>query len=113
MGEQKNAPVQDINQLLKVRREKLAELQEAGKDPFTITKYDVTHHSQEIKDQFDRAGRTERFHRRTYDVQACHGKSIFLQHSGSERKHSVLCCQRQRRRRSVQGISRRWISAIS
>ena len=53
MGEQKNAPVQDINQLLKVRREKLAELQEAGKDPFTITKYDVTHHSQEIKDQFD------------------------------------------------------------
>ena len=35
MGEQKNAPVQDINQLLKVRREKLAELQEAGKDPFT------------------------------------------------------------------------------
>ena len=53
MGEQKNAPVQDINQLLKVRREKLAELQEAGKDPFTITQYDVTHHSQEIKDQFD------------------------------------------------------------
>ena len=53
MGEQKNAPVQDINQLLKVRREKLAELQEAGKDPFTITKYDVTHHSQEIKGQFD------------------------------------------------------------
>ncbi|MDY3920209.1 MAG: lysine--tRNA ligase, partial [Candidatus Limivivens sp.] len=53
MGEQKNAPAQDINQLLKVRREKLAELQEAGKDPFTITKYDVTHHSQEVKDQFD------------------------------------------------------------
>ena len=44
---------QDINQLLKVRREKLAELQEQGNDPFTITKYDVTHHSQEIKDQFD------------------------------------------------------------
>ena len=44
---------QDINQLLKVRREKLAALQEAGKDPFQITKYDVTHHSQEIKDQFD------------------------------------------------------------
>ena len=41
---------QDINQLLKVRREKLAELQEQGNDPFTITKYDVTHHSQEIKD---------------------------------------------------------------
>ncbi len=44
---------QDINQLLKVRREKLAALQEAGKDPFQITKYDVTHHSQEIRDNFD------------------------------------------------------------
>ena len=44
---------QDLNQLLKVRREKLANLQEAGKDPFVITKYDVTNHSQEIKDDFD------------------------------------------------------------
>ncbi len=44
---------QDINQLLKVRREKLAALQEAGKDPFQITKYDVTHHSREITDHFD------------------------------------------------------------
>lgn len=43
---------QDINQLLKVRREKLAALQEAGKDPFQITKFDVTHHSQEVKDNF-------------------------------------------------------------
>ena len=40
---------QDINQLLKVRREKLAALQEAGKDPFQITKYDVTAHSRDIK----------------------------------------------------------------
>ncbi len=45
--------VQDIHQLLKVRREKLAALQEAGRDPFQITKYEVTHHSQEIKDHFD------------------------------------------------------------
>ena len=44
---------EDINQLLKVRREKLANLQEAGKDPFQITKCDVTHHSIEIKDQYD------------------------------------------------------------
>lgn len=44
---------QDINQLLKVRREKLAALQESGKDPFQITKYDVTHHSQEIKDGYE------------------------------------------------------------
>ncbi|MCM1037862.1 MAG: lysine--tRNA ligase [Ruminococcus sp.] len=44
---------QDINQLLKVRREKLAALQESGKDPFVITRYDVTHHSQQIKDDFE------------------------------------------------------------
>ena len=44
---------EDINQLLKVRREKLANLQEAGKDPFQITKCDVTHHSIEIKDHYD------------------------------------------------------------
>lgn len=44
---------QDINQLLKVRREKLAALQEAGKDPFQITKFDVTHHSKDIKDNFE------------------------------------------------------------
>ena len=44
---------QDLNQLLKVRREKLAELQANGKDPFQIVKYDVSHHSQEIKDQFE------------------------------------------------------------
>ncbi len=44
---------QDLNQLLKVRREKLQEMQANGKDPFKITKYDVTHHSQEIKDRFE------------------------------------------------------------
>ena len=56
MGEQKNTQAQqpqDLNQLLKVRREKLAELQENGKDPFVITKYDATHHSQEVKDNFE------------------------------------------------------------
>ena len=53
--EQNNQPQQeqDINQLLKVRREKLANLQAAGKDPFKITKYDVTHHSTDIKDHFE------------------------------------------------------------
>ena len=51
--QQKNGQEPDINQLRKVRREKLAELQQNGKDPFVITKYDQTHHSQEIKDSFD------------------------------------------------------------
>ena len=54
MAEQrKNTQEQDLNQLLKVRREKLAELQANGKDPFQIVKYDATHHSQEIKDAFE------------------------------------------------------------
>ena len=51
-GQQKQTQEQDINHLLKVRREKLQELQENGKNPFEITKYDVTHHSQEIKDHY-------------------------------------------------------------
>lgn len=43
----------DTNELIKVRRQKLSDLQEAGKNPFEITKYDVTHHSVEIKDNYD------------------------------------------------------------
>ena len=50
---QQNGAEQDIGQLLKVRREKLAELQAAGKDPFAITKFDVTAHSTDIKENFD------------------------------------------------------------
>ncbi len=53
MAGQKNVQEQDINQLLKVRREKLAELQENGKDPFQITKFDVTHHSADIKADYE------------------------------------------------------------
>ncbi|WP_072524212.1 lysine--tRNA ligase [Clostridium sp. Marseille-P3244] len=52
--EQKNVQEPDLNQLRKVRREKLAELQQSGKDPFVITKYDQTHHSQEIKDHYEK-----------------------------------------------------------
>ena len=49
----------DLNQLRRVRRDKLAELQAAGADPFVITKYDQTHHSQEIKDHYDTLEGTE------------------------------------------------------
>ena len=51
--QQKNVQDQDLNQLRKVRREKLADLQARGADPFLITKYDVTHPSQQIKDNFE------------------------------------------------------------
>ena len=48
-----NEQEQDLKQILKVRRDKLKALQDAGMDPFAITKYDVTHHAQDIKDNFD------------------------------------------------------------
>ena len=51
--QQKNGQEPDLNQLRKVRREKLAELQQNGKDPFVITKYDQTRHSQEIKVNYE------------------------------------------------------------
>ena len=44
---------EEVNKLIQVKRDKLAELQAAGKDPFRITKYDVTHHSMEIKNNFE------------------------------------------------------------
>ena len=52
MADQNNNQ-QDLNQLLKVRREKLQDLQNNGKDPFVITKYDVTHHSSDVKEQYN------------------------------------------------------------
>ena len=53
MAEQKKVQEQDVNQLRQVRREKLADLQASGNDPFVITKYDVTHHSMDIKNHFE------------------------------------------------------------
>ena len=53
MAEQKKVQEQDVNQLRQVRREKLVDLQASGNDPFVITKYDVTHHSMDIKDHFE------------------------------------------------------------
>ncbi len=53
MAQNNQSPEQDLNQLLKVRHDKLKELQDNGKDPFQITKYEVTNHSQEIKDHYD------------------------------------------------------------
>ena len=50
---QQNQNQQDLREILHIRRDKLAALQEAGMNPFEITRYDVTHHAQEVKDQFD------------------------------------------------------------
>lgn len=104
MAEQQNQgnaqQAQDINQLLKVRREKLAALQENGKDPFVITKYDVTHHSQEIKDNFDALeGKSVSIAGRVMSKRD--GKGFFLQCAGFTGRYPVLCGKRQRRRRSL------------
>ena len=53
MASQNQNQEPDLNQLLKVRREKLAELQQNGQDPFAITTYDVTHHTSDVKEQFE------------------------------------------------------------
>ena len=53
MSREQAAPQQNVSELLQVRRDKLADLQANGKDPFQITKYDVTHHSTEIKENFE------------------------------------------------------------
>ncbi len=50
---QQNAPAEDVGRLRQVRRDKLSELQAAGKDPFQIVKYDQTHHTQQIRDNFE------------------------------------------------------------
>ncbi len=51
-NQENNNTQQDVNQLLQVRYDKLRELQESGRDPFVITKYNVTHHSTDIKDNY-------------------------------------------------------------
>ncbi len=60
MAEKNSVPEQqDISEILRVRREKLSALQSEGRDPFQETKFTVSHHTQEIKDQFDALEGTE------------------------------------------------------
>ena len=110
MGEknqQKNQQkTQDVSQLQKVRRDKLAELQAAGNDPFVIVKYDQTHHTAQIRDNFEElegkdvsiAGRMM-FKRVMGKASFCNiqdrdGRGLFLQYPGQRRPHSGVCSQR-------------------
>ena len=78
MGEQqKNVQEQDVNQLRKVRREKLADLQSNGKNPFEITKYDVTCHAQDVKDNYEEI-EGKHVACRTCYAETCDGKSFLL-----------------------------------
>ena len=92
MAEQKKEQAVDTKQLLKVRREKLAELQANGQNPFEITKYDVTNHSAEIKDNFEKLeSQTVRIAGRMMSKRVM-GKGLLLQRAGSSGWHSVLRC---------------------
>ena len=53
MSDQVNQPQQELSEILRIRRDKLAALRAEGRDPFTITRFDVTHHAQDVKDNFD------------------------------------------------------------
>ena len=81
MAEQTNNQLQreepSLSELLQIRRDKLAELQKQGQDPFRITKFDVTHHSDEVKDQFDAMeGQTVRVAGRLMSKRGM-GKAVF------------------------------------
>ena len=81
MSEQVKSPAQeqDVSQLLAIRREKLAALQQRGQDPFQITRYDVSHHSADVKEQYEA-------------LEGC---------AGFERHDPVLCCPGCHRGRSI------------
>ena len=76
----KNQPVQEepsLSELLRIRRDKLAELQRQGQDPFHITKFDVTHHSDEVKEHFEAMeGQTVRLAGRLMSKRGM-GKAVF------------------------------------
>ena len=55
-NQQNNAPQEDVGRLRQVRRDKLTELQAQGRDPFQIVKYDQTHHTKDVRDNFDVLG---------------------------------------------------------
>ena len=91
MADTQNTKVQeqDIHQLLKVKREKLANLQQAGKDPFQITKYDVTHHSTDIKNNFEELeGKTVRLAGRMMSKRVM-GKASFAELQDSKGRIQV------------------------
>ncbi len=114
MADTQNTKVQeqDIHQLLKVKREKLANLQQAGKDPFQITKYDVTHHSTDIKNNFEELeGKTVRIAGRVMFKRVM-GKASFCNVQDLNGNIQVYVA-RDASEKSPMRISRSLISAIS
>ena len=107
MAEQKKVQEQDVNQLRQVRREKLADLQASGNDPFVITKYDVTHHSMDIKDHFEEMeGKDVAIAGRIMSKRVM-GKASFCNVQDLQGNIQVLCRKRCNRRGSLCSISKR------
>ena len=93
MGEQKKTQEPDLNQLKKVRREKLADLQANGKNPFEITKYDVTCHAADVKDNYEEMeGKHVTLAGRIMQKRVM-GKASFCNIQDLEWKHSGLMLQ--------------------
>ena len=114
MGEQQkvNQADTDLNHVLKARRDKLAELQTAGKDPFQITKYDVTAHSMDIKDNYEQWEGKEAAIAGRMMFKRVMGKASFC--NVQDLKGSIQSMwQGTAWVRSLIRISRKWTSAIS
>lgn len=114
MGEQQkvNQADTDLNHVLKARRDKLAELQTAGKDPFQITKYDVTAHSMDIKDNYEQWEGKEAAIAGRMMFKRVMGKASFC--NVQDLKGSIqVYVARDSVVRSLIRISRKWTSAIS
>ena len=92
---------ESLNELRKIRRDKLKALQEAGRNPFLEEKWDVTAHSKDIKDNFDAMEDQEVVMRRKNHGFPKHGKSVIYRYSGQTGKNPVLCQTRRYRRRGI------------
>ena len=112
MGEQqKNVQEQDVNQLRKVRREKLADLQSNGKNPFEITKYDVTCHAQDVKDNYEEMeGKHVKLAGRVMQKRVM-GKASFCNILDQSGNISLMLQETASERKNTK-ISKNWISEI-
>ena len=112
MGEQKKTQEPDLNQLKKVRREKLADLQANGKNPFEITKYDVTCHAADVKDNYEEMeGKHVTLAGRIMQKRVM-GKASFCNILDQSGTFSLMLQETALEKKNTK-TSRRWISEIS
>ena len=113
MSEVNNNQAQDLSELLQIRRDKLADLQRRGKDPFKITKYDVSHHSEEVKKAVaELEGKTVSVAGRMMSKRVM-GKASFCTCAGSSGQYPDIRRARHASAKRRMPTSRSSISAIS